>query len=157
MLTLLPLMFTEWEPNYQPKQMETPGLGIKDFVDDVGHIYQNRHGRRKSRRRVARRKKGSTSPKFSGNGVGSFDGLYHQPGLSGSGEIIEEEDDYDNTVNDSISENSSLGHHHPSVRFGETPSSGGLSSPEKRDRFMSDGTGGGFGADDEDSDDLELL
>ncbi|KAG7368677.1 organic solute transporter Ost alpha [Nitzschia inconspicua] len=139
----------EWEPNYQPKEMQKPGLGIKDFVDDVGHIVQNRNVRRKPRRRVTRRKKGSVATgELSDNGTGSYDGFYHQPGMDvpdGLGE--EEEEHHHTTVIVSVS----------AVRFEDLPSTVGLSSPDKRDRSMSDGTGGGFGADDEDSDDLELL
>jgi hypothetical protein len=141
--------------------METPGLGIKDFVDDVGHIVQNRHGRRKSRRRMTRRKKGSIAATNSGNTsrTNGYDGLYHQPGLNSAEDDDEDaydDDDYQHTVPDCSAGENSLEHHN-SVRFGDLPSSGGISSPDKRDRTMSDGTGGGFKADDEDSDDLELL
>jgi hypothetical protein len=138
--------------------METPGLGIKDFVDDVGQIVQNRQVRRKFRRRVTRRKMGPLGSRLSGNGSGTVgvDGVYHRPGTNSSDGLGEEDDYHHATVEDCVSDDSSSGHH-PTVRFGDQPHSGGFSSPDKRDRSMSDGTGGGFKADDEDSDDLEML
>jgi hypothetical protein len=153
----------EWEPNYQPKEMETPGLGIKDFVEDVGHIVQNRHGRRKSRRRMTRRKKGSIATNISGSisRTSGYDGVYHQPGLNS---IEDDEDDADTYGDDHYQDDApdysaredNLEYRN-SVTFGDLPLSRRVSSPDKRDRSMSDGTGGGFKADDEDSDDLELL
>lgn len=57
----------EWEPNYEPRQMQTPGLGIKDFVSDVGQIARSsRKGRRRKKR----------------GGGGSKSGLYHLPGFA---------------------------------------------------------------------------
>ena len=61
----------EWEPNYVPRQMHTPGIGLSDFVDDVGQIVKNRSGRRKGRRITRRKKRG-----------GDNAGLYHTPGTS---------------------------------------------------------------------------
>jgi len=69
------LSLSEWEPNYVPRQMHTPGLGIKDFVSDVGQIVKNRSGRsRKGRKSIRRKKRGSNSPKNAG--------LYHMPGTA---------------------------------------------------------------------------
>ena len=143
----------EWAPNYQPKEMENPGLGIKHFVDDVGHIYKNRSGRsRRSRRRISRRKKGSKT------GSKNYGGLYHQGPVagSGSGSFESEGDSDDNRVlDDSMSDDSIVREH--AVSFGERPLSAGVSSPSSRDRTMSDGTGGGFKADDELDSDMEIL
>jgi hypothetical protein len=146
------LLFVEWQPNYQPKQMENPGLGIKDFVDDVGHIYKNRSARtRRSRRRISRRKKGSKGSK-------NYGGLYHQGAVHGSGSNSFESDgdsDDNRVLDDSISDDSIV--RDQAVTFGELPLPGGVSSPGPRDRSMSDGTGGGFKADDELDSDIEIL
>lgn len=32
----------EWEPQYRPTKYAAPGIGIKDFVDDVGYIIKSR-------------------------------------------------------------------------------------------------------------------
>ncbi len=51
--------------------MQTPGLGIKDFVSDVGQIVKNR----KSRKGRRRKKRGGTPNS-------SKSGLYHMPGFA---------------------------------------------------------------------------
>ena len=145
--------FVEWEPNYQPRQMETPGLGIKDFVDDVGHIVNNRSRRgRRSRRRIVRRKKSSK--------VG--DSLYHQPGTASmvasqydamgthgsSGEFDTNDDgDFDesnSSVDDSIDDDIIADARYPS------------NDQDPRNRTFSDGTAGEK-ADDELDSDIEML
>jgi len=66
----------EWQPNYEPREMHTPGLGIKDFVSDVGEIVKNRSGRIR-KVRIARRKR-------RGGGASNNAGLYHSPGVLSS-------------------------------------------------------------------------
>jgi hypothetical protein len=67
---------TEWEPDYVPRQMHTPGLGIKDFVSDVGQIVQNRSGRSRKGKKAARRRKKRGGPNS------NKAGLYHMPGFA---------------------------------------------------------------------------
>lgn len=72
----------EWEKGYEPKTSNhQPGIGIQDFVSDVGQIYRRRRRRRPGR---------STGGKRSSPRHGEF-GLYQQPGLTAA-YVAEEED-----------------------------------------------------------------
>lgn len=65
--------------------MHSPGIGIKDFVSDVGHIVQNRSGRsRRGRRKITRRKTSVASDIGMGSipSQSDYAGLYHQPGTA---------------------------------------------------------------------------
>ena len=143
----------EWEPNYEPRQMHTPGLGIKDFVSDVGQIVKNRKGRnRKGRRRISRRKNNGSNSYNNNNA-----GLYHQPGTSASTMLSTYDDNntnYDDVDEFSIQE---LGENRPytEVELSQEHHHGG----GRRQRILSDSTDcTGDKADDEDSDDdMELL
>jgi len=42
----------EWEPNYRPKEYAKPGIGLKDFVNDMSYIISSRSEARAHRRRV---------------------------------------------------------------------------------------------------------
>lgn len=53
--------------------MQTPGLGIKDFVSDVGQIVKNRSSRSSKKGRRRKKRGGENSSKS---------GLYHMPGFS---------------------------------------------------------------------------
>jgi len=161
----------EWEPDYEPRQMHTPGLGIKDFVSDVGQIMKNSSGRsRKGRRRISRRRKNNSS---SAN-VDNNSSLYHQPGTAAS-IMLSRYDDSDCNGDDvdrlSLQE---LGEPRGTVRHGtdsnsighlEESMNDGASAQEhrhgggRRQRIFSDSTDcTGDKADDEDSDDdMELL
>jgi hypothetical protein len=55
--------------------MHTPGLGIKDFVSDVGQIVQNRSGRSRKGKKAARQRKKRGGPNSNKSG------LYHMPGF----------------------------------------------------------------------------
>ncbi len=133
----------EWEDGYQPKEMLSPGLGIKDFVSDVGHIVQNRSGRsRKGRRKITRRKANIAPDIGMGSGASQSDfaGLYHPPGTASavssqygniSGLNRDSYDDDDDSNNVSV-DDSDDGHHNTpidlptsnqknSVRFGDLP------------------------------------
>jgi hypothetical protein len=81
--------------------MQSPGLGIKDFVSDVGQIVQNRSGRsRRGRRKITRRKGNNIDvivPHNSGMGTSQssdFTGLYHPPGTAST--VLSQ---YDNDLN----------------------------------------------------------
>jgi len=64
----------EWKPGYEPRKMHTPGLGIKDFVSDVGQIVSNRSGRSRKGRKTTRRN--------NRRGSSSNTGLYRLPGTA---------------------------------------------------------------------------
>lgn len=88
--------------------MHTPGLGIKDFVSDVGQIVQNRSGRSRKGKKAARRREKRGGPNSNKSG------LYHMPGF---GSIMSSQyDDFrgpegdtraDDTFHDDECENSS--------------------------------------------------
>lgn len=40
----------EWEPGYRPREYAKPGIGIKDFVEDISYIASSRKLSRHSRR-----------------------------------------------------------------------------------------------------------
>lgn len=42
----------EWEPDYQPKKYAKPGIGLKDFVKDLGYIMSSRSDARRYRKRT---------------------------------------------------------------------------------------------------------
>jgi hypothetical protein len=42
----------EWEAEYRPKKYEKPGIGLKDFVQDVGYIMSSRSDARRYRKRA---------------------------------------------------------------------------------------------------------
>lgn len=85
-------MKLEWEPNYQPRKMHTPGLGLKEFVFDVGQIVNNRSRSSKGQRRNNRKK---TFPKNN-----SSKEVYHEPGVHGLGHMIDTIDSsYDSSTN----------------------------------------------------------
>jgi hypothetical protein len=150
--------------------METiPGLGIKDFVNDVGHLVQNRSGRsRRARRRVTRKR---SSPKS--------EGLYHQPGTAS---IMSSRYDYDIGIggessgfsadfdssgelaldsNEFSADDYVVSDEDPHIQVRNHVSSYGKNnneespSPNGRQRIMSDGTG--TKGDDELDSDPELL
>merc|ERR1711935_65996 len=142
----------EWEPNYVPSEMQSPGLGIKDFVLDVGEIVKNRSGQsREGRRAVRRRKRGGANNNKAG--------LYQVPG---SASIVSSQfDDFgggpraDTFVDDDCENSSSydssltddMNHFTIDHENGEA----------NRKRILSDGTGG-YNPDNEVSDDnLEML
>ena len=66
----------EWEPGYEPRQMYTPGLGIKDFVSDVGQIVSNRSGRSRKGRKI------TTGRRNNRRGSSGNTGLYRLPGTA---------------------------------------------------------------------------
>jgi len=177
----------EWEPNYEPHQMHTPGLGIKDFVSDVGQIVKNTSGRSRRRGRKGRRK---SSPRNNSKN----DGLYYQPGTASANSSLYDDGSRDgsnghstimNIIDSSFdsSNNEDIDDEYPiqeeisnadsrygdnrRVRFRDnqpnynTGVTNGSSLPchnEGRQRMMSDDTHGtGEKADDENSDDMELL
>lgn len=171
----------EWEPNYEPRQMHTPGLGIKDFVSDVGQIVKNTSGRSRRRGRKGRRK---ISPRNNSKNIG----LYYQPGTAsansslyddgsnGLGTVMSTIDgSFDSSNNEDIDDEYPIQEENANPRYGDnrrvrfrdnqpnynTSVTNGSSLPyhnEGRQRIMSDGTDGtDEKADDENSDDMELL
>ena len=125
----------EWEPNYVPRQMHTPGIGLSDFVDDVGQIVRNRSGRRKERRIARRKKRG-----------GDNAGLYHTPVSSTS-----QSDGFRNPSGDARGEAFNDG-------FDSSDYDGGITNDRSsnRERLHSGGTG--YSPDkDVTDDDLEML
>jgi hypothetical protein len=146
--------------------MHTPGLGITDFVSDVSQIVKNRSGRsRKGRKRNSRKK---NSPRNNPNDTG----LYYQPlysdvddgsgGIGTRGTIDSSYDDSSKTDNDEYPIQEEMSDANPrygdnrTVRF--TNNQPTYNNGVGRQRMMSDDTDGtGENADNEDSDDLELL
>ncbi|MGK3747232.1 MAG: hypothetical protein ACI8RD_004885 [Bacillariaceae sp.] len=154
--------------------MHTPGLGITDFVSDVSQIVKNRSGRsRKGRKRNSRKK---NSPRNNPNDTG----LYYQPGTASGmsslysdvddgsggigtrGTIDSSYDDSSKTDNDEYPIQEEMSDANPrygdnrTVRF--TNNQPTYNNGVGRQRMMSDDTDGtGENADNEDSDDLELL
>lgn len=166
----------EWEKNYTPRQMHTPGLGIKDFVSDVGQIVNNRSGRsRKEKKRKSRRKVFTRNTKNNSKNTG----LYYQPGSasvisSQYDDVDGDENDFDaimiDTINssyDSSTNEDFLGDNYPIEEYLDDTNSrpeDAVRDPlediddDRRQRMMSDDTDAtGEKADDEDSDDMELV
>ena len=156
--------------------MHTPGLGIKDFVSDVGQIVNNRSGRsRKEKKRKSRRKVFTRNTKNNSKNTG----LYYQPGSASV--ISSQYDDVDGDENDfgaimidtfdgsydSSTNEDFLGDNYPIEEYlGDTNSrpEDAVRDPlehiddDRRQRMMSDDTDAtGEKADDEDSDDMELV
>lgn len=162
----------EWEPNYQPKEMHNPGLGIKDFAHEVGTIMQNgTKKRRKGRRRISKRKPSGLSPQS------DYAGVYQRPG-----NVAEQYDDEDFTDGEDVADDGTGYEMSPqkrAVQFGNLPpahsavttstandtifkasfdksfTSGESGHSERRDRALSDGTGNK--ADDEFDSDMDML
>ena len=155
----------EWEPNYVPRQMHTPGIGLSDFVSDVGQIVQNRSRRRKERRISRRKKRGATSSDNAG--------LYHKPGFSTTDDRVDSscDDDFENSDHESsIADGRNHGDDDVDIRIRklrynhDAPSANGtitnVVSPSDasshRRTSQSDGTG--YNSDkDATDDDLEML
>ena len=153
--------------------MHTPGLGIKDFVSDVGQIVNNRSGRsRKEKKRKSRRQVFTRNTKNNSKNTG----LYYQPGSASviSSQYDDDENDFDaimiDTIdgsNDSSTNEDFLGDNYPIEEYlGDTNSrpEDAVRDPlehiddDRRQRMMSDDTDAtGEKADDEDSDDMELV
>jgi len=165
----------EWEPNYVPRKMQTPGIGLSDFVSDVGQIVKNRSGRRKERRIARRKKRGGTSsdnpglyhtPGFSSNASSQYDGIGHS-----TADIMVEsfEDDFENSNDESDIANDGnqndvdirvrKSSYNLDVPNDNGRTTNGVSLPEpyeQRRRLQSDGTG--YSPDkDVTDDDLEIL
>eukprot|EP00536_Pseudo-nitzschia_multiseries_P004734 jgi/Psemu1/237895/estExt_Genewise1.C_810016 len=170
----------EWEPGYEPRQMHTPGLGIRDFVSDVGQIVSNRsRGRRTGKRR---KKRGGSS--------GGKAGLYHMPltasvvasqyddgfdGQRGTSDSSYVDDGFGNGNNNSFDSgeshdedqfetNDEYEYNAADIPYGSSGNDedGGIVIDKgdriDRSRTTSESSGGGDNADDENSDnDMELL
>ena len=147
--------------------MQTPGLGIKDFVSDVGQIVK------KSRKGRRRKKRGGTPN-------GSKSGLYHMPGFasivssqfdgfggpnrgaradsSDFGENSSLDQSYDSSS--TLERENGVGTSTEMIEYKNDTGAYGLPSsvPQgNRDRILSDDTGG-YSIEDEGSDrDMELL
>ena len=143
--------------------METPGLGIKDFVNDVGSIVQNRSGRsRRARRRITRKK----------NSTRVASGLYHQPGTAsvlssqydvagvnnGSADFdSNDEDRIDSfSLDDDQTSDDSMEAQNQGVRFVKVATKNGPSHDNGADRKTSTLTEAKVKNDEQDSD-LEML
>lgn len=151
----------EWEKGYEPPtQAHKPGIGIQDFVSDVGQIYRRRRRRRAGRVPVAAKR---SSPRR-GDAA-----LYHRPGMP-TAFLAEEEDEMPSDGSGPrISEQHSshraeLYHedssesYHPDMDLELKEEPVMLGNPQartqNRPRFFSDGSS--LKADDED-DDMELI
>lgn len=138
----------EWEKDYKPpEQVNTPGIGIQDFVSDVGQIYRNGRKRRKPRHRrrnmfLGNAKKSSPSREDAGSG------LYYRPTTAShmSATIPSIDDDLEDSNSSYCDEDLQM-----SVT-GPLPN--GVRLQAYRHRLMSDDSS--VKADDED-DDIELL
>lgn len=149
----------EWEKDYEPRQMHTPGIGINDFVSDIGQIVKkSRKGRRRKKR---------------GGPHSNKAGLYHMPGFAsimasqydgfggpvGGGERVdsfEDDDEFENSSFDSSFDSSVTDNREQFAdadRISNDLPSSGIAA--NRERIRSDDTGGsGYSLDDND---LELL
>lgn len=157
----------EWEKGYKPPtEAHKPGIGLQDFVSDMGQIYHRRRRRRASR-------VPSNGKRSLPRGVA---GVYHQPGMPTT--FIEEEEHdemsseidpggtcrriseyrskqrpglYDEDSSESYNEEMDLGLEEQVEPTMLGPPNAGKQS---RPRFFSDGSSGK--ADDE-SDDMDLI
>lgn len=87
----------EWEQGYEPRQMHTPGIGIGDFVSDVGQIVKGRRrtGRKKRRANSSKKRGLYNGIDESGNNVDGEDGVFHDEAYGGSSYDSDSDDDRD--------------------------------------------------------------
>jgi hypothetical protein len=71
----------EWEPNYQPRVVAKPGMGLSDFVSDVSQIVHARHYAGHASHHRNSSSSNSNSGASAGTGTGTASGRSIQPKL----------------------------------------------------------------------------
>jgi hypothetical protein len=159
---------TEWEPNYDQSQIQTPSLGFEDFASDVGEIVKNpiRRAYRKGKKSLKKKRGGYHLPGFTSYMSSQYDGLAGPAGNGGGGGGGDrEEDTFEDDENYSSYDESSVNNSYDSSLADDndqlaSDDQNDASSPDhraNRERIRSDDTGAsGYSLDSQD-DEMEML